>query len=87
MRGPGVNMSFLYFMKNAHLRCCHTSQRDNHGARAEQHGRLSLTEFAELFKENWGFVVATESLAKRMIVSLRGVTASQVSIFHKVQKP
>ena len=47
--------------------------------RSEQHAALSLTEFVEIFKENWEFVVATETMAKRMIVSLRGVTASQVS--------
>lgn len=46
--------------------------------RSEQHAALSLTEFVELFKENWDFVGATETLAKGMIVSLRGVTASQV---------
>lgn len=49
------------------------------GVRADQHAALSITEFVEIFKENWEFVVATEALAKRMIVSLRGVTASQVS--------
>lgn len=49
------------------------------GVRADQHAALSITEFVEIFKENWDFVVATETLAKRMIVSLRGVTASQVS--------
>jgi len=48
------------------------------GVRADQHAALSITEFVEIFKENWDFVVATETLAKRMIVSLRGVTASQV---------
>lgn len=48
------------------------------GVRAELNAALSITEFVELFKENWEFVVATETLAKRMIVSLRGVTASQV---------
>ena len=48
------------------------------GVRADQHAALSITEFVEIFKENWEFVVATETLAKRMIVSLRGVTASQV---------
>lgn len=46
--------------------------------RSEQHAALSLTEFVEIFKENWEFVLATETLANRMIVSLRGVTASQV---------
>jgi vacuolar protein sorting-associated protein 54 len=50
------------------------------GVRADQHAALSITEFVEIFKENWEFVVATETLAKRMIVSLRGVTASQVSL-------
>lgn len=49
------------------------------GVRSEQHAKLPLGEFVELFKENWDFVVATEVLAKRMIVSLRGITASQVS--------
>ncbi|CAD6590324.1 MAG: hypothetical protein TREMPRED_005695 [Tremellales sp. Tagirdzhanova-0007] len=49
--------------------------------RSEQHAALSLTEFVEIFKENWEFVVATETMAKRMIVSLRGVTASQARAF------
>lgn len=49
------------------------------GVRSDQHAALSITEFVEIFKENWDFVVATEALAKRMIVSLRGVTATQVS--------
>ncbi|ORY24063.1 Vps54-like protein-domain-containing protein [Naematelia encephala] len=49
--------------------------------RSEQHAALSLIEFHELFKESWDFVLATESLAKRMIVSLRGVTASQARAF------
>jgi vacuolar protein sorting-associated protein 54 len=47
--------------------------------RSEQHAGLQLTEFVEIFKENWEFVMATETLSNRMIVSLRGVTASQVS--------
>ena len=46
--------------------------------RSEQHAALPLSEFVEIFKESWDFVVASETLAKRMIVSLRGVTASQV---------
>lgn len=50
------------------------------GVRSEQHAQLSLSDFLELFKENWDFVIATETLAKRMIVHLRGVTASQVSL-------
>ena len=49
------------------------------GVRSEQHAQLPLVDFVELFKENWEFVIATETLAKRMIVHLRGVTASQVS--------
>lgn len=47
--------------------------------RGEQHAGLGINEFVELFKENWEFVLATEELAGRMIASLRGVTASQVS--------
>lgn len=47
--------------------------------RGEQHAGLGINDFVELFKENWTFVLATEALAGRMIASLRGVTASQVS--------
>lgn len=50
------------------------------GVRSEQHAQLPLEEFVELFKENWSFVIATEMLAKRMIVHLRGATASQVCL-------
>ena len=46
--------------------------------RSEQNAALALADFVELFKENWEFIIATEDLAKRMIPSLRGVTASQV---------
>lgn len=46
--------------------------------RGEQHAGLGIEEFVQLFKENWDFVLASEELAGRMIVSLRGVTASQV---------
>lgn len=56
------------------------------GVRADQNAALSITEFVELFKENWEFVVATETLAKRMIVSLRGVTASQVRLMPPVER-
>ena len=48
------------------------------GVRSDQHAQLPLEEFVELFKANWDFVIATETLAKRMIVHLRGTTASQV---------
>jgi hypothetical protein len=37
--------------------------------RAEQHAGLSITEFVELAKENWGFVTATESLANQVSFS------------------
>jgi vacuolar protein sorting-associated protein 54 len=57
------------------------------GVRADQHAALSITEFVEIFKENWDFVVATEALAKRMIVSLRGVTATQVSYMRPQRTP
>jgi vacuolar protein sorting-associated protein 54 len=50
------------------------------GVRSEQHAHLPLPEFVELFKENWDFVIATETIARRMIVHLRGVTAVQVSV-------
>ncbi|WVF65822.1 hypothetical protein IAT40_000559 [Kwoniella sp. CBS 6097] len=49
--------------------------------RSEQHAALALDEFVEMFKENWEFVLATEKLAGRMIVSLRGVTAAQARGF------
>ncbi|WVR03759.1 hypothetical protein IAU60_000754 [Kwoniella sp. DSM 27419] len=49
--------------------------------RAEQHAALSIEEFVEIFKENWEFILATEQVAGRMIVSLRGVTASQARGF------
>ncbi|WVQ93468.1 hypothetical protein IAU59_000542 [Kwoniella sp. CBS 9459] len=49
--------------------------------RSEQHAALALDEFVEMFKENWEFVLATEKLAGRMIVSLRGVTAAQARAF------
>ncbi|WVQ78816.1 hypothetical protein IAT38_000907 [Cryptococcus sp. DSM 104549] len=49
--------------------------------RSEQNASLPLTEFIELFKENWEFILGTEALAKRMIISLRGVTSSQARNF------
>lgn len=49
--------------------------------RSEQHAALKINEFVEVFKENYDFVQATESLAKRTLVSLRGVTASQARAF------
>lgn len=49
--------------------------------RNEQHASLPIEQFVEVFNESWQFVVATEVLAKRMIVSLRGVAASQARSF------
>ncbi|EIW68910.1 hypothetical protein TREMEDRAFT_62628 [Tremella mesenterica DSM 1558] len=50
-------------------------------SRSDQHASLSLEEFVELFQINWEFILATETLAKRMIVPLRGVTATQARAF------
>lgn len=47
--------------------------------RTEQHAALSLEQFVQIFNVSWSFVLACEVVAGRMIVSLRGVTASQVS--------
>lgn len=49
--------------------------------RSEQHAELPLDQFVAIFNESWSFVVATESLARRMIVSLRGVLSSQAKSF------
>ena len=46
--------------------------------RAEQHAKLELREFVEVFNECWSFVVHCEITCKRMIVGLRGVVVSQV---------
>ena len=46
--------------------------------RAEQHTKLELREFVEVFNECWSFVVHCEVTCKRMIVGLRGVVVSQV---------
>jgi len=46
--------------------------------RAEQHAKLDLREFVEVFNECWNFVVHCEVTCKRMIVGLRGVVVSQV---------
>jgi hypothetical protein len=47
--------------------------------RSFQHAVLSLEQFVQIFNVSWSFVLACEVVAGRMIVSLRGVTASQVS--------
>ncbi|KAH9989086.1 Vps54-like protein-domain-containing protein [Russula compacta] len=49
--------------------------------RAEQHVKLDLREFVEVFNECWSFVVSCEVTCKRMIVGLRGVVVSQAKSF------
>lgn len=49
--------------------------------RAEQHVKLELREFLEVFNECWSFVVRCEVTCKRMIVGLRGVVVSQAKSF------
>jgi vacuolar protein sorting-associated protein 54 len=51
--------------------------------RSEEHSKLELREFYELFNKTWEFVVRTEVLSRRMIVGLRGVIVSQVGDFHE----
>ena len=46
--------------------------------RSEDHTKIELREFWELFNETWEFVVRTEVLSRRMIVGLRGAIVSQV---------
>ena len=55
-------------------------------ARAEQHSKLELREFVELFNESWSFVVRCEVICRRMIVGLLGVVVGQVNylFFHSV---
>ncbi|KAK8861632.1 hypothetical protein IAR55_002455 [Kwoniella newhampshirensis] len=59
----------------------HTRASKIIAVRSEQHAALPLIEFVEIFKENWDFIVATEALAKKMIISLRGVTSQQARAF------
>ncbi len=54
--------------------------------RAEQHVKLELREFLEVFNECWSFVVRSEVTCKRMIVGLRGVVVSQVRVSTKVSQ-
>jgi vacuolar protein sorting-associated protein 54 len=49
-------------------------------ARAEQHVKLDLREFVEMFNECWNFVVRCEVICRRMIVGLRGAVVSQVQV-------
>lgn len=48
--------------------------------RTEQHTALDLPAFWTLFNVSWEFVVKSEVICKRMIVALRGVVVSQVSV-------
>jgi vacuolar protein sorting-associated protein 54 len=48
--------------------------------RSEQHAKLELREFVEVFNECWSFVVYCEVTCKRMIVGLRGTVVSQVQV-------
>lgn len=47
--------------------------------RQEQHAGLDLPTFFTFFDQSWSFVVQSEVLARRMVVSLRGVMVNQVS--------
>nr|XP_018264784.1 uncharacterized protein I303_02963 [Kwoniella dejecticola CBS 10117]OBR86942.1 hypothetical protein I303_02963 [Kwoniella dejecticola CBS 10117] len=59
----------------------HTRASKILAVRAEQHAALGLEEFVEIFRENWEFILATEKIAGKMIVGLRGVTTSQARSF------
>lgn len=53
------------------------------GARSEQHVALDLRSFWTLFNVSWDFVVKSEVICRRMIVSLRGAVVGQVcSVVH-----
>ena len=52
--------------------------------RAEEHAKLELREFYELFNKTWEFVVRSEMLSRRMIVGLRGAIVGQVSNLTKI---
>ncbi len=45
--------------------------------RSTMHSQLSLPAFLAIFELSWSFVVKSEVLARRMIVSLRGVVVGQ----------
>lgn len=53
--------------------------------RAEEHARLPLPDFLVLSNEGWAFVVKCEVLARKMIVPLRGVLASQVCLLCQIR--
>lgn len=47
------------------------------GLRTQAHAALPLKAFLEVYQASWDFVVASEVLARRMIVGLRGVVVGQ----------
>ncbi|KIJ35763.1 hypothetical protein M422DRAFT_212551, partial [Sphaerobolus stellatus SS14] len=49
--------------------------------RSEQHAQLTLREFHALFESTWQFVLACETLCRKMIVGLRGAIVSQAKAF------
>ena len=49
--------------------------------RAEQHAGLDLRSFLEVFNETWAFVIRTETICRKMFVSLRGTIVSQAKAF------
>ncbi|KAH9980859.1 Vps54-like protein-domain-containing protein [Lactifluus volemus] len=49
--------------------------------RADQHVKLDLREFVDVFNECWNFVVRCEVICRRMIVGLRCVIVSQAKSF------
>lgn len=49
--------------------------------RAEQHASLDMQDFLEVFNETWDFVIRTETICRKMFVSLRGTIVSQAKAF------
>nr|XP_019001761.1 uncharacterized protein I203_05467 [Kwoniella mangroviensis CBS 8507]OCF65222.1 hypothetical protein I203_05467 [Kwoniella mangroviensis CBS 8507] len=73
---PDLNNAIVSGCELAHTRACKIL-----AVRAEQHALLGLEEFVEIFRKNWEFILNTEKIAGKMIVGLRGVTASQARSF------
>ncbi|KDQ07071.1 hypothetical protein BOTBODRAFT_39119 [Botryobasidium botryosum FD-172 SS1] len=51
------------------------------GVRQDQHASLDISHFCAFFNQSWSFVVQSEVLARRMVVSLRGVMVNQAKSF------
>jgi vacuolar protein sorting-associated protein 54 len=49
--------------------------------RTEQHSALDLPGFLEVFNETWDFVIKSETLCRKMFISLRGAIVSQAKAF------